>query len=43
MFGGAAYLQREFGLDRRDSKAVLMYWMATFNERHGVGSKECGE
>jgi hypothetical protein len=36
MFGGAAYLQREFGLDRRDSKVVLMYWMASFNERHGI-------
>lgn len=34
MFGAAAYLTREFGLDRHDAKDVLMYWMASFSERH---------
>lgn len=30
MFGAAPYLQDEFGLERRDAKAVLVYWMESF-------------
>ena len=32
---GAAYdLRMEFWLDKRESRAVLKYWMKTFGERH---------
>ena len=34
MFGAGSYLQEAFGLDRKDSKTVLMYWMQSFEERH---------
>lgn len=27
MFGAAPYLQQEFGLDRREARAILMEWM----------------
>jgi hypothetical protein len=27
MFGAGAYLQDEFGLDRREARAILMEWM----------------
>lgn len=27
MFGAAPYLEREFGLDRREAKKVLLEWM----------------
>jgi hypothetical protein len=37
MFGAASYLQREFKLDRHTAKDVLLYWMASFDERHGSG------
>ena len=30
MFGAAPYLQREFGLDRREAKKVLTYWMQSY-------------
>lgn len=32
MFGAGVYLQAEFGLDRKESKEVLMYWMQTFGD-----------
>lgn len=31
MFGAAAYLESEFGLDRKEAKAILMEWMASFD------------
>jgi hypothetical protein len=27
MFGAGQYLQEEFGLDRREARAILMEWM----------------
>ena len=32
MFGAAAYLEGTFGLDKRESKKVLIKWMETFDE-----------
>lgn len=32
MFGGAAYLQKEFRLTREDAKDILVYWMNTFGQ-----------
>jgi hypothetical protein len=34
MFGCGPYLQSEFGIDRREAKAVFFYWKDTFGERH---------
>jgi len=34
MFGAGAYLEREFGIDSREAKRVLLKWMETFSERH---------
>lgn len=31
MFGAGEYLQREFGLDRREARDVLMKWMGKKN------------
>jgi hypothetical protein len=33
MFGAAPYLVAEFGLDKRESREILSYWMKTFGER----------
>jgi len=30
MFGAGIYLQNEFGLDRRESRAVLSEWMNSY-------------
>lgn len=30
MFGASPYLQREFGLDRREAQKVLKAWMESF-------------
>lgn len=35
MFGAAPYLQEEFGFGRTVARAVLVYWMKTFSQRHG--------
>ena len=32
MFGAAPYLQREFGLDKREARQVLANWMQSFSE-----------
>ena len=32
MFGAAPYLQKEFGLDKRESRQVLANWMQSFSE-----------
>ena len=33
MFGAAPYLQREFGLDPRDARDVLLDWMENYGKR----------
>jgi len=33
MFGASPFLEEDFGLSRKDAKAVLIYWMETFSER----------
>ena len=30
MFGAGPYLRMEFGLDRKESSAILLEWMRTF-------------
>lgn len=37
MFGAGSYLEDEFGINRRDARTILMYWMESFNERHPRG------
>ena len=32
MFGAGEYLQREFGLDRREARDILMTWMKRKND-----------
>ena len=34
MFGAGAYVQQRFGLDRKEAKEILLYWMNSFEERH---------
>jgi hypothetical protein len=34
MFGAGAYLEREFGMDRKTARDVLGDWMRTFSQRH---------
>jgi hypothetical protein len=36
MFGSGPYVQREFGLGRRETKDVVIEWMTTFEKRHPV-------
>ena len=31
MFGAAPYLMREFGLDQKEAKKVLIDWMKNYN------------
>lgn len=38
MFGAASYLQSRFGLGKWEAKDVLMYWMASFDERNREGA-----
>jgi hypothetical protein len=33
MFGAAQYIAEAFGLSKKDSRTVLMFWMETFSER----------
>ena len=35
MFGAASYVQTEFGVDKKDAKDILLYWMRSFERRHG--------
>lgn len=37
MFGAAPYVERSCNLDRKVAKAVLIYWMKTFESRQGGG------
>jgi len=41
MYGAAPWLENAFReLGRKDARAVLKYWMATFSERHPKLEKE---
>ena len=33
MFGAGSYLQEEFGLEKRDARTILYYWMETFRTK----------
>lgn len=37
MFGAGPYVEAHFGVDRHDAKAIVLYWMTTFEERHPQG------
>ena len=32
MFGAGAYLAAEMGLDKREAKEIVLYWMANYDE-----------
>lgn len=34
MFAGGGYLQRDFGIERKEAGEILSYWMDSFGERH---------
>jgi len=34
MYGAGAYVEARFGLDRHDAKEIVLYWMASYEERH---------
>ena len=34
MFGAGPYLTAEFGLDKREARKYLEFWMKTFGVRH---------
>ena len=40
MFGAAPYLQAEFGLEKRESRAILCEWMETFSEHQRRDKKK---
>jgi hypothetical protein len=42
MFGAAPYLQKEFGLDKREAREILANWMKSFNEGHGEDDLDVG-
>lgn len=34
MFGSASYLVGRFSINRPQAKAIILYWMESFDERH---------
>jgi hypothetical protein len=32
MFGAGAYVERAFGVDKREARDIVLYWMETFGE-----------
>lgn len=34
MWGAGTYVQREFGVSRKEAQEITLYWMATFSQRH---------
>jgi len=36
MFGAGPYVQREFGVDRKEAKRIVLSWMRSFSDRHNV-------
>ena len=43
MFGSGVYLEEMFGINKRESKEVVLEWMNTFSERkeNGQVSAQC--
>ena len=37
MFGSGMYLEEMFGINKRESKAIVLEWMKTFSERKANG------
>ena len=37
MFGSGMYLEEMFGINKRESKAIVLEWMETFSERKANG------
>lgn len=35
MLGAGSYLVKEFSIDKREARAILSYWMKTFESRKG--------
>jgi hypothetical protein len=33
MFGARAYIEREFDVDSKESRKILLYWMDTFGDQ----------
>ena len=38
MWGGGAYLRADFDLSKTEARDILLYWMASFDERHPKGA-----
>jgi hypothetical protein len=36
MFRAAPYVADEFGIQNKEATEILIYWMKTFADRHGV-------
>lgn len=36
MFGAGAYVEREFGVSRKEASLIVSYWMESFVERHSA-------
>lgn len=36
MFGAAPYLQDEYDLEKHEASNIVLKWMRTFSERHGI-------
>lgn len=34
MFGAASYVEDEFGVDAREAKRILLYWMKSFGNEN---------
>lgn len=34
MFGAGQWVQEAFGVDRKSSQAIVLYWMKTFSQRN---------
>lgn len=39
MYGAAPFLEDEFGVTRRQARAILGHWMRTYEERHPRGGQ----
>lgn len=36
MLGAGPYLHKKFGVDKREARTILRFWMNTFSERHAT-------
>jgi len=41
MWESVPYIVQEFGCTKKEAKKILMYWMASYNDRHDVLAKIC--